>query len=182
MLLYNPEWAKLYKKEEKLLRLMLGKTALEIQHIGSTSIHGAIAKPIIDIAVGLKDLKDAEKCIEPLKRLGYKREHGAENGRYFFTKESNGKITHHLHIEKLGSDVWNRQVIFINYLKKNKRALDRYNKFKTELAAKYRNDRKSYVATKVKFIDDIIREVERRRIFNDKSDLFMLFSIITYII
>lgn len=158
LLPHDPAWAELYKKEEKPLRLTLGKTALEIQHIGSTSIPGALAKPIIDIAVGVRDLKDAEECIQPLKKLGYKLEHGEENGRYFLTKESNSKITHHFHIEKLGSDIWNRQIVFINYLKKNKRALDRCNEFKSELAEKYKNNRKAYVAAKVKFINDMIAE------------------------
>lgn len=158
LLPYDPTWNELYKKEEEVLRSDLGKIALEIQHIGSTAIPGAKAKPIIDIAVGVKELKYAESCMESLKKLGYKLEHGAEDGRYFFAKENNGKITHHLHIEKFDSEIWNRQIIFINYLKKNKEALDRYNKFKTDLAHKYKNDRKSYVAAKVKFIDDMIAE------------------------
>ena len=157
---YDPKWAKLYKIEEKALYSKLGKAAIEIQHIGSTSIPGAMTKPIIDIAVGVKDLEEAEICAEPLKKLGYNLEHGAEDGRYFFTKENNGKITHHLHIEKLDSDVWIRQFVFINYLKKNKNALDRYNRFKIELAEKNKDNRKAYVAAKVKFIDDMIAEAK----------------------
>ena len=61
-----------------------------------------------------------------------------------------------MHIEKLGSNVWERQVIFINYLKKNKKALDRYNKFKADLAEKYKDNRRGYVDAKIKFIDDMI--------------------------
>ncbi len=164
LLPYDPVWVELYKKEEKLLRSALGKIVLEIRHIGSTSIPGAVAKPIIDIAVGIKDLEKARKCIGALKKIGYILKHDAkEHKRYFFLKEKEGEITHHLHIEKLGSDVWNRQVIFINYLKKNKEALDRYNKFKIELAEKYKNNRKAYVAAKVKFIDDMIAEAKNKK-------------------
>ena len=157
---YNLEWEKSYKNEEKLLHDLFGKYAIEIQHIGSTAIPGAKAKPIIDIAVGVENLEETENYLESLKQLGYKLEHCAEKGRYFFAKERAGKITQHLHIEKIGSDVWDRQIIFINYLKKNKDALDRYNKFKTELAEKYKDDRKSYVAAKVEFIDNLIVEAE----------------------
>ena len=85
---YNQNWKKLYKQEEELLSCALEKIALEIQHIGSTSIPGAMAKPIIDIAVGVKNLDDAKKCIDPLHGLGYKLEHGSEKWQIFFYKRS----------------------------------------------------------------------------------------------
>ncbi len=146
---YDPAWAELYKKEEKLFRPALGKIALEIQHIGSTSIPGTMAKPIIDIAVGVKDLKDAEDCIEPLKKLSYKLKHNAEDGRYFFTKENNGKITHHLHIVKFNGELWKNQIIFRDYLKKYKGAVNKYNELKNKLAKKYENDRKNMLPEKI---------------------------------
>lgn len=52
LLPYNPAWQKLYQEEAKLLYSAIGKYILDIQHVGSTSIPGAKAKPIIDIAIG----------------------------------------------------------------------------------------------------------------------------------
>ena len=51
---YNQNWKKEYKKEEKLLKKLLGDKIIEIHHIGSTSIVGLKAKPVIDILVVLK--------------------------------------------------------------------------------------------------------------------------------
>ena len=48
---YNPAWKEMYKAEEKILRELLGNKVVEIKHVGSTSIEGLSAKPVIDIMV-----------------------------------------------------------------------------------------------------------------------------------
>jgi GrpB-like predicted nucleotidyltransferase (UPF0157 family) len=158
---YNSVWEKIYKKEEKLLRPIIKKYGLDIQHIGSTSIPGSRAKPIIDIAVGVNNLKDGKKLIKPLNKLGYKCKHDASiEKRYFFTKGNKTHTTHHLHIEKLNSRLWKYQIIFREYLKKHKKAVEEYNELKEILADKYKNDRKKYVAGKDSFIKNIIKKAK----------------------
>jgi len=110
---YNPTWKKLYKEEAKLLRSVIGKYVLDIQHVGSTSIPGAKAKPIIDIAIGVKNLKKGEKCIKPLKQLGYEYKHSAGiRGRHFFAKGSERNRTHYIHLVKLNGRFWKNCIIF----------------------------------------------------------------------
>jgi len=158
---YNPVWEKLYKKEEKILIPVIERYRLDIEHIGSTSILGAKAKPIIDIAVGVKNLKDGERLIKPLKKLGYECKHDASiEKRYFFTKGGENHTTHHLHIVKFNSKLWKNQIIFRDYLRKNKKIVKKYNELKEELAEKYKNDRKKYVAGKDKFIKSIIKKAK----------------------
>lgn len=53
---YRPQWAECYREERELLLKILGEEALDIRHIGSTSIVGMPAKPILDILVGVKAL------------------------------------------------------------------------------------------------------------------------------
>ncbi|MDP2741555.1 MAG: GrpB family protein [bacterium] len=159
LLLYNPIWGKLYKKEEKLILSVLKDYISDIQHIGSTAIPGAKAKPIIDIAVGVKKLKDGEKCIEPLRQLGYRYIHDANiEKRHFFTKGNGVYITHHLHVEKFNGKNWKNQILFRDYLKKHKEVVKEYNELKEILADKYKNDRKKYVAGKNKFIKNILKK------------------------
>ncbi len=156
---YNPIWGKLYKKEEKLIRSTLKDHILDIQHIGSTSVPGAKAKPIIDIAVGVKSLKDGEKFIELLRQLGYEYIHDASiEKRYFFTKGDGVHTTHHLHVEKINDRNWKNQIIFRDYLKKHKRTVKEYNELKEGLAKKYENDRKKYVTSKDYFIKSILEK------------------------
>ena len=58
---YNPKWKDMYLEEKENLKGMFGNVALAIEHIGSTSVEGLSAKPIIDIAIGVKSLSDFDK-------------------------------------------------------------------------------------------------------------------------
>ncbi|MBU4204957.1 GrpB family protein [Patescibacteria group bacterium] len=159
---YNPAWKRLYKEEEKLLRFVIGKYVLDIQHVGSTSIPGAKAKPIIDIAIGVKNLKEGEKCIKPLKQLGYEYKHNAGiKGRHFFVKGNEINRTHYVHIEKLDGRLWKNHIIFRDYLRKYKETVKEYNELKEKLAKKYKDDRDTYTAWKDSFIQGIIKKAEK---------------------
>ena len=68
---YDREWANLFDQEERLIREAIGQFVVDIQHVGSTSIPGMDAKPVIDMGVALARFEDGEKCVEPLVRLGY---------------------------------------------------------------------------------------------------------------
>ena len=155
---YNPLWGKLYIKEEKLIYPLVKKYILDIQHIGSTSILGAKSKPIIDIAIGVKNIEDGKKFINPLKQLGYDYKYSAGiKGRHFFAKENEIETTHYIHIEKLGGKLWKNQIIFRDYLRKHKETVIKYNKLKSELAKKYKDSREKYTAQNNKFIKNILK-------------------------
>ncbi len=159
---YNPAWKRLYKEEVELLCSAIGKHVLDIQHVGSTSVPGAKAKPIIDIAIGVKNLKNGEKCIKPLKQLGYEYKHGAGiKGRHFFAKGNEKNRTHYVHIAKLNGRFWKNCILFRNYLWKHKRAVKEYNELKEKLAKKYKDDRDTYTAQKDSFIQGIIKRAEK---------------------
>ena len=68
---YNPEWPTIYKQEKKLIEEKIEEYIDSIDHIGSTAVEGLVAKPIIDILIGLKSLDDAEHCIPKLEELNY---------------------------------------------------------------------------------------------------------------
>ncbi|MCG2689896.1 GrpB family protein [Candidatus Parcubacteria bacterium] len=158
---YNPAWKKLYQEEAKILRSVIGQYILDIQHVGSTSIPGAKAKPIIDIAIGVENLKNAEKCIKPLTNLGYEYKHNAGvRGRRFFAKGSEKNRTYYIHIVKLNSRQWKNCILFRDYLKKHKPALKEYNELKEELAKRYKNDRPAYTTQKDSFIKGIIKKAD----------------------
>ncbi|MEO0933987.1 MAG: GrpB family protein, partial [Cyanobacteria bacterium J06641_2] len=69
---YNPDWVNMFEREAESIRVSLGKDLIAgIQHIGSTAVPGLAAKPVIDIMLGLRDLSDGKKIIQPLEELGY---------------------------------------------------------------------------------------------------------------
>jgi len=113
---YSPEWKTLYEEEEKLLIDSVGRYIIDIQHIGSTSVHGLIAKPILDIGIAIKDFEEGKRCIEPIESLGY--EYKGENGipgRHYFVKGD--PTTHHLHIVEINSEEWKKNITFRDSLR-----------------------------------------------------------------
>jgi GrpB-like predicted nucleotidyltransferase (UPF0157 family) len=68
---YNDKWSKLFDKERELLSSQLKDLIIEIEHVGSTSIEGLFAKPVIDIAIGVSSLNVIIELKEKVKALGY---------------------------------------------------------------------------------------------------------------
>lgn len=68
---YKPSWAVLFQEEKQHLQEVFGDKVHGIEHIGSTSVPGLAAKPIIDIIVAVYDLAVYKQFVEPLEKLGY---------------------------------------------------------------------------------------------------------------
>lgn len=69
---YNPSWPATFEQERTSLRTALGPLVLTIEHIGSTSVPGLAAKPIIDLQLSVRSLQEARtSCVGPLQALGY---------------------------------------------------------------------------------------------------------------
>ncbi len=161
---YRNEWAKLYEEEEKLLREAAGSFVIDIQHVGSTSVPGLVSKPIIDIAVAVKTLKEGEKCIEPITKLGYeyKLDNVTEDTvHHFFSKGGYYNRTHHIHLEEWKSKIWYNHILFRDYLRMHNDVMNEYVELKLQLAEKFPDDRKSYRAGKDEFIEPIIEKAKK---------------------
>jgi len=154
---YHPEWAEHFRREEELLLKLMGQTALDIRHIGSTSIVGMPAKPIVDILVGLETLSLLEPFVENLNQIGYQdRGDGGEPGRRYFVKGPEEKRTHHLNFCELNGIFWTRHIVFRDYLEMHPGTASQYAALKQELAAKFANDRRAYTNGKEKFVLSIL--------------------------
>ena len=68
---YDPEWPRLFEREAQRIRGALGDKALQIEHVGSTSVPGLAAKPVIDIVLVVNDSSDEESYVPPLEAAGY---------------------------------------------------------------------------------------------------------------
>lgn len=158
---YSFSWKEDYKQEEKLLYHLLGENAIDIQHVGSTSIEGLDAKPIIDIAVGVKSLDDVDKFRNLLESNGYQfRGNAGIEGRIMFAKGSEDLRTHYLHIETINGELWENHIYFRDYLRLNKKAVEEYLKLKKELAIEHSEDRGSYTSAKNEFIKSILKKAK----------------------
>lgn len=152
-------WLQEFNQEKRILYRVFGDGAIDIQHVGSTSIKGLMAKPIIDIAVGVNDLNIGIVLQNKLSIIGYKllKDHG-DIDRLFFAKGLECNRTHHLHVEIYNGNSWNNHILFRDYLNNHKDARNEYEKLKKRLASKYKNDRKAYTEQKANYIISIIQK------------------------
>ncbi|TXC92764.1 GrpB family protein [Metabacillus litoralis] len=158
---YNSNWSKQFVEEKVKLEEILADNVISIEHIGSTSIVGLAAKPIIDIAIGVNDLDVVDKFIDPLKQIEYEFVYHREfPERRFFRKGQWRAGTHHLHIYQFGGEEWNNQILFREYLINNPVVLMEYHQLKLDLARNYRFDRVAYTENKAPFIQKVLLEAK----------------------
>lgn len=155
---YNSNWKEMYKEEERNLKEILKDNIIEIMHVGSTSIEGLSAKPVIDIMVTVQNLKDVENFKHLFTNdLGYDfRDDGGVKGEYLVRKGSEDARTHFIHIIEENSERYNNFVYFKKYLESHPEKITEYRNLKEELCEKYSDDRKSYTSSKNDFIQNII--------------------------
>ena len=153
---YTKDWERLFREEKSRLQIAVGLFVLDIQHVGSTSIPGMIAKPIIDIAIAVESFEEANVCIKPIESLGY--QYRGENNiprRHFFVKGN--PRTYHIHINEIGSRDWNEQISFRDYLIHHQDIASGYAELKMELAQRYPTDRQAYSESKSPFIKHVVQ-------------------------
>lgn len=152
---HDPTWAELFEQEAGKLSAIFDGVALGVEHIGSTSVPDLCAKPVVDILVGLRELRLTKEQIAAMADLGYTYlgEHGLP-GRLFFRKEPR---THHVHVVEHVGKHWERQLMFRDTLRSDAEERKRYDAFKRRLAEEG-HPREVYTELKTPFI----REVEAR--------------------
>ena len=159
---YRREWKSGFVDERKRLKKALGALALDIQHIGSTAVAGLAAKPIIDIGVAVRSLKDVRRCIEPLKKLDYR--YGGQAGiphQRIFVKGPERRRTHFLHFVELRRTGWKDYLLYRDILSSNAEVRDNYAGLKFALWKKFPKDRLLYTRGKSRFIRATLRRARQ---------------------
>jgi adenylate kinase len=156
---YNPDWPKAFITEAAAIKAVLGDLVVGIYHMGSTSIPGATAKPIIDIMPVVTDINFVDDLNGCLAGIGYVAmcEYGIPDRR-FFTKNSSAERTHHLHIYQTGHPEIARHLSFRDYMRSHPAELIAYGGLKTELARQHPDDIEAYTNDKSTFIKEIDRK------------------------
>ena len=148
---HDPTWASDFAREAEALMDIFGEYADWIEHIGSTSIHGILAKPVIDILVAASNLDAIAQKSTGMQSIGYeaKGEYGLAGRHYFRKVDANGVRTHHVHVFQTGSDALDRHLAFRDYLRANPEIAQAYSDIKAGFS---HLDRKGYQAAKSEWI------------------------------
>ncbi len=160
---HNPEWAELFEIEKVHMKACFPDDfILRIEHFGSTSVPGLLAKPIVDMIIEISDAERGRELIpNVLEPQGYDcfwRPVGNENVPPYFTwcikRDETGQRSHHLHFVEKGFK--NKDLRFRDVLRENSGIAKEYAKLKASLAAEYKNDRVGYTAAKGEFIRKVL--------------------------
>lgn len=151
---YQDNWPALYQQERALLVPLLGDNLIQIDHIGSTSVSGLAAKPIIDILIEVKDLSSIDKLTEQFQELGYlaKEENGIAGRRYF--QKGGNQRSHHLHIFEKDDEQLVKHRAFRDYLLKFPAIAQQYSDLKHNALLEANHDSQLYTELKSTFIQE----------------------------
>ena len=152
---YDADWPKKFETNAGAIAGALGGSALRIEHIGSTSVPGLAAKPVIDILVVVADSADESAYLPRLEAAGYVlrvREPDWNEHRMFRTPE----MDVHIHVYSAGCPEVERNLAFRDRLRRNADDRRRYEQTKRELASKEWSDMNDYAEAKTEVIESII--------------------------
>jgi GrpB-like predicted nucleotidyltransferase (UPF0157 family)/GNAT superfamily N-acetyltransferase len=150
---YNPNWPKMFAVEAELIKQALGDNCIAIHHIGSTSVPGLSAKPIIDILPVVQDIQAVDQATAAMEALGYdaKGEYGIAFRRYF--QKGGNTRTHNVHAFQEGDPEIGRYLKFRDWLRTHPADAEAYAQLKQQLAnqtqdiLQYCNGKDSFVAS-----------------------------------
>jgi len=153
---YNPNWASEFQKIKNELLTALGDTIIAIEHVGSTSVPGLSAKPVIDIDIVIEKNMLSE-VIEKLDTIGYSHvgNLGIEGREAFKYEEKVHLMTHHLYVCDKESSELKRHLALRDFLRANEEYRQKYSDIKIEAAKKHPHDIDSYINMKEPVILEI---------------------------
>ena len=151
---YDPAWPREFESEASRIAEALKNVASAVHHIGSTSIPGSPAKPIIDMLVEVTDLPSLERRTVAIERLGYEAmgEFGIPYRRYFRKNNAAGIRTHQIHAFESGSDGAIRHLAFRDYMIAHPLAAQAYGELKQSLACQNLDSIEAYMEGKDAFV------------------------------
>jgi len=167
---HDPNWKNIFEQERRQINEKIGDKLIAIEHVGSTAIPNIMAKACIDISIEIPEENlFKEEIIDALERLGYHffRQPGKGVDYMIFVKGYNlngeNEQVFHVHMCPPEHEILN-QIIFRNYLNANPNRAAEYEQLKTELSAKYKNDRVGYRVAKNNFITETMKMVQEEKV------------------
>lgn len=161
---HDPQWEENAEKTIRLLYEILGDAAIDIQHIGSTSVKCIKAKPVIDIIVGVKDFEHIRRFTPALEANGFyfigfegkERQPVYQCGEYDHVQKEMTLLTHYIHVVLFGSAGWHTYINVRDYLNSHPNEAKLYEQAKLESRRKNGESLRDYHADKEMFVAALI--------------------------
>ncbi|HDR8061781.1 GrpB family protein [Bacillus thuringiensis] len=160
---HENHWSEKFQMEAERLKTAMPER-VKIHHIGSTSVPGLAAKPIIDMIMEVESIERVDRWNERFIELGYivKGENGI-SGRRFFIHGTEEKRSYHLHVFEKGNPEIVRHLAFRDYMMAHCEEAEAYATLKKELAEKYTYDGTLYTEGKNEFVRNVDEKAKEWR-------------------
>ena len=157
---HDPSWAENFIRIQDELKAVLGEKAIRIEHVGSTSVPGLAAKPIIDLDIVISDNEDFEVVVSKMESAGYLHEGNLGiSGREAFCYEGKKHLQrHHPYVCRESSQELKRHITFRDYLRINPDDAKLYGEVKQEAARLFPDRMDLYM----KYKSDCIRKLYKK--------------------
>jgi GrpB-like predicted nucleotidyltransferase (UPF0157 family) len=154
---YDPRWPELFEEAAAELRAVTGSALLDVQHVGSTSVPGLAAKPVLDILAAVSDFEAALELVPAIESLGYQFRPDEEiPDRHYFRRRVGVIRTHHLSLAEPASRYHRVTIAFRDALRADPDLARQYQALKLELAARYPSKRDAYTGGKTGFVQRVL--------------------------
>lgn len=159
---YDPGWPELFRRESVKIRYALGDRALLIEHVGSTSVPGLAAKPVIDVLLVVANSADEPAYLPALESAGYVLRHREPHWHeHRMLKGPNMKVN--LHVFSAGSPEIERMLLFRDWLRAHPADRELYARTKIALAARNWHNVQHYADAKTSVVEEILSRARARR-------------------
>lgn len=160
---YDENWHLEAMKTINILKSILKEKYVEIEHVGSTSIKGFRAKPIIDIAVGVNDFDLILDMNDELEKnnIILRNDDRPRELLFCIGDYNDNFVTHHIHVVLYDTEEYRKYIDFRDCLNTNNELRNMYLKEKERLEKLYSNDRKQYTKEKSIIIEKILNEYRK---------------------
>jgi GrpB-like predicted nucleotidyltransferase (UPF0157 family) len=158
---YNTEWPALFVREANRVRATLGDRVLMLEHVGSTSVPGLAAKPIIDLILAVADSADEPAYVPAMESAGYVlhiREPEWHQHRLFRSHDTDIN----LHVYSFGCPEIDKMLMFRDWLRSNDADRELYERTKRELAQQTWKYVQNYADAKTSVVEEIIARARAR--------------------
>jgi GrpB-like predicted nucleotidyltransferase (UPF0157 family) len=156
---YNSRWPSYFAEEAEWIRQVFGASLVALEHIGSTSVPGLAAKPVIDIQAVVQSVAGAQSAAPALALQGWQQGVFAldPERRLYFRKYNAQRIrTGQLHIYESTHPAAAAHLLFRNYLRAHPEEAALYASLKRELAQQFPTDRLAYNDAKTAYIEAVV--------------------------
>lgn len=156
---YDPEWPRIFERIRSYVWPAVRDVAIDVEHIGSTSVPGLSAKPVIDACIVVASSREVQACIERLASIDYVHRGNLGVPEREAFRRPDKLPRHHLYLSPRESLSLKNHLGFRDYLRSHPEAAREYGELKASLARRFPADIDSYIVGKTDFVLRILGEI-----------------------